>query len=140
MALSLFGRSWPQPETQANPTAASTDTLLAMCTRHNLMDLVGPLKDRQATIADAEAMIADATDIRDRCAAAFASEPKQGAAMADNFIHGAFVEGKLGPAVARLMIEATAAAAGEEIDHHPPDTSGQSGINPQDFYARQNKR
>lgn len=118
---------------------ASLDALVELCSKHKCNTLAKPLRDRGVTAEQAEAIMADVDDIRDKAAATFPDDPQAAAALGENFIHAAYVEQKFGGAFASLMVEANARMAGEEVDHHPPETSqaaGQGSINTVDFYKK----
>lgn len=102
------------------PQSASLDALVELCSEHRCESLAKPLRDRGVTADQAEAIMADVGDIRDAFAAAFPSNTKAAGEMADKFIRAAHVEQQFGGAARSLLVELTAQASGEEIDHIQP--------------------
>lgn len=115
-AMSIFNRS------KSEAQGASLESLVALCSEHNLANLAQPLYEQGMTAQYAEAVMADANDVRARLAVAFMDEPSAGAELADKFIRAAYgsAELDLGKAVGALTIEMQALMSGQEIDHHPP--------------------
>lgn len=122
--MSIFSRNKPE----ATPQAAELDTLVKQCGEHNLASLAQPLYEQQVSQAQVDAILADASGVRDRMACAFIHDLEAGAKIADRFIIAAYggAEPNLASAVGSLAIEIQAQLSGEEIDHHPPANPGAS--------------
>lgn len=136
----LFTAAEAQAQFGPQAEAASLDVLMDLCTEHGCTSLTKALHERGVTQAQAEAIVADVDDIRDKAAATFPDDPEAATKLANNFIHGAYVEQRFGGAFASLMVEATARASGEEVDHHPPasaeQSAGSGNFNAVKFYQR----
>lgn len=119
-----------------NAQAASLESLVDMCAEHNCESLAKPLRDRGVTAEQAEAIMTDVSDIRDAFAAAFPSDQQSAAQMADKFVHAAHVEQRFGSAASSLLVDLTAEASGDEIDHHQPEgeTANRGNFNAVSFY------
>lgn len=118
---------------------ASLDALVELFSKHKCDTLAKPLRDRGVTLDEAEKIMADVDDIRDKASATFPDDKQAADNLADNFIQAAYVEQTFGSAFGSLMVEASARMAGDEIDHHQPEPSqaaGKGSINAVDFYKR----
>ncbi|ROO31956.1 S49 family peptidase [Salinisphaera japonica] len=118
--------------------AASLESLVSLCGDKNLASLAKPLHDRGVTQEQAEAVMMDASDVRDRLAATFPVDINAATTLADQFIVAAYSGDtpRFGPAIGALMVDAAAVMSGEEIDHHPPAgyEQGGSAFNPEQYY------
>ena len=121
--------------------AASLSELVDMCATANCDRLAKSMHEQGATVAEAQAVMADVKAIRDAFAAAFPDDKQAAAGMAERFVDAAHT-GRFAGAARALLTEVTAAASSEEVDHHQPEGSQQAstGLSPTRIYGRMNER
>lgn len=154
MALSTFRSLWrknndtPARDARNDRTTVdhkmSAEAIVSACGEYKADFLARPLMAISPTKAELDWSLKQAQSVRDRCRAAFPDQPEAARQMADEFVMGVFNSDNLGEAISGLLTEATAAAAGEEVDHHPPGESEQGkksegNLNPTDIYKRMNQ-
>ncbi len=141
MALSLFrNKHTARPSQPVNPKA-TTEQILAACNGAGVPFLAKDLIDIRPNQAEFDQMLAQIRGVQGRCAAFAIDEPKAGAELAEVFLQKMIVGGDWGAAVGALLTDASAIAAGQEINHHPPaEQSGDGGLNPFTLYSKANQK
>lgn len=141
----LYTEAEAREQFEPADNAASLDALVELCSEHQCDTLAKPLRDRGVSAEQATAIMADVDAIRDKMAVTFPDDPKAAAEMANRFAvaaHGSATAQFADP-LSALMVEAQARMAGEEVDHHPPETSqaaGQGRISARAVHKRHNTR
>lgn len=114
--------------------AVDADYVLEACQTAGVPYLAKTFVDLRVPREEIDRTMQQVSDVRDRCVAFSADDPKAGFELADGFLKAAIVDADWGGAVGALLVDAAAICSGEEIDHHPPAENA-SGFDPKAYYT-----